>query len=58
MALSTQPNGSSVVPLAGTPRLVAGNPAYTLTSQSQVTLIQNVNGAALTETETVKVINN
>lgn len=54
MALPTQPNGSSIVPLAGAPRLATTS--FTLAAQNQVTLIQNVNG--VTETESVKVIQN
>lgn len=54
MALGTQPNGSTIVPLAGAPRLPGVS--YTVTAQTQNTLVQNANGGV--EAETIKVINN
>jgi hypothetical protein len=52
MALSTQPNGSTIVPVAGAP-LIPGA-STTVTAQTQSTLVINANGG--TESETIKVI--
>lgn len=54
MALPTQPNGSSIVPLAGAPRIPGAS--FTVVSQSELTLIQNANGGK--ETTAISVINN
>lgn len=59
MALATQPNGSTIVPLAGAPRTT--NVSYTVTTQTQNTVVQNSTGTVATaavEAETIKVINN
>lgn len=52
MALKTQPNGSSDVPVAGAP--LTGGTRSNLSSQTEVTLIQNANGG--TDSEAVSVI--
>lgn len=52
MALVTQPNGSSVVPLAGAPRIPVA--PINVTAQTESTLIVNANGGL--DSVTVKVI--
>lgn len=54
MALPIQPNGSSIVPLAGT--ALTGGTQRNTTAQTELTLIQNANGG--TDSEAVKVIIN
>lgn len=53
MALPTQPNGSSIVPLAGT--ALTGGTQLTTTAQTELTLIQSGGG---TDSTAVKVIIN
>lgn len=51
MALPTQPNGSSIVPLAGAPKTDGSH--VNLSTQTEVTLVQNVGN---NDSETVVLI--